>query len=61
MFTWISPNKKTKNQIDYILVSKNWFSSFTDYRTRPGADSDTDHDTGDGKGETQKIPKETGK
>ena len=42
-FTWISPDKKTKNQIDYILVSKNWFSSFTDCRTRPGADCDTDH------------------
>ena len=24
-FTWISPDKKTKNQIDFILVSKNWF------------------------------------
>ena len=42
-FTWISPDKKTKNQIDYILVSKNWFLSFTDCRTRPGADCDTDH------------------
>ena len=42
-FTWVSPDKKTKNQIDYIFVSKNLFSSFTDFRTRPGDDCDTDH------------------
>ena len=44
LFTWTSNDRqKTKNQIDYILVSKSWFTSFIDCKTRPGADGDTDH------------------
>ena len=42
-YTWISPNGQHKNQIDYILVSKEWTSSYTNCKTRPGADHDTDH------------------
>ena len=42
-WTWISPDKSTRNQIDYILVSKDWFTSFTDCKVKPGADCDSDH------------------
>ena len=42
-WTWISPDKATKNQIDYILVSKDWFSSVIDCKVKPGADCDSDH------------------
>ena len=43
LYTWISPDGHTRNQIDYIMVSKDWQSSYTDCKTRPGADSNTDH------------------
>ena len=42
-WTWISPDKSTKNLIDYIIVSKDWFTSFLDCKVRPGADCDSDH------------------
>ncbi|GFO50342.1 endonuclease-reverse transcriptase [Plakobranchus ocellatus] len=41
-YTWISPNGETKNQIDFIMVNKQWFSSFSNCVTKPGADCDTD-------------------
>ena len=43
LFTWISPDGKTKNQIDYILVKKRWKSSIQKTKTYPGADCGTDH------------------
>ena len=42
-YTWISPQVNTRNQIDYILVRKSWFTSILDAKTRPGVDCDTDH------------------
>ncbi|GFO14132.1 craniofacial development protein 2 [Plakobranchus ocellatus] len=42
-YTWISPNGETKNQIDFIMVNKQWFSSFSNCVTKPSADCDTDH------------------
>ena len=44
--TWHSPDGKTHNQIDYILVNKRFRSSINIARTRsfPGADVGSDHD-----------------
>ena len=42
-WTWISPDQATKNQIDYILVSKDWFTSLTDCNVKPGSDCDSDN------------------
>ena len=44
--TWHSPNGKTHNQIDFILVPKRFKSSINKPKTRtfPGADLGSDHD-----------------
>jgi hypothetical protein len=42
-YTWISPDKKTKNQIDYIMINKRWRRSVMDVRTYRGADVNSDH------------------
>ena len=42
-YTWISPQGNTRNQIDYILIRKSWFTSIVDAKTRPVADCDTDN------------------
>ena len=41
--TWRSPDGKTENMIDYILISKRWKSSVLDTVALPGADFDSDH------------------
>ncbi|XP_061175584.1 uncharacterized protein LOC133184509 [Saccostrea echinata] len=41
--TWISPDGKTKNQIDFITISRKWRRSFLDTRSRRGADVASDH------------------
>lgn len=41
--TWTSPDKKTKNQIDYLLVNKRWRSSFRNVKTKPSAECGSDH------------------
>lgn len=43
IYTWISPDGKTKNQIDYCLVPSRWKSSMKNVKTYPGADCGTDH------------------
>ena len=45
-WTWHSPNGKTHNQIDYIMVKKRFRSSVNINRTRsfPGADVGSDHE-----------------
>ena len=42
--TWTSPDGQHQNQIDYILCSQRWRSSIQSTKTRPGADSGSDHE-----------------
>ena len=42
-YTWTSPDGKTHNQIDYIMIDKRWHSSILDVQIFRGADRDTDH------------------
>ena len=44
LFTWTSPDRTTKNQIDYILVPKRWRTSLFNAKTYPGADCGSDHE-----------------
>lgn len=41
--TWLSPNGKTKNQIDYVLIEMKHLKRVTDVRSYRGADADSDH------------------
>jgi len=43
-YTWTSPDGKTKNQIDHIIINKKWRTSLLDVRTRRGADVASDHE-----------------
>ena len=43
LYTWTSPDGKTRNQIDYISIAHRWKTSLMNCRTYPGADCDTDH------------------
>jgi hypothetical protein len=42
-YTWTSPDGKTLNQIDHILVDRRRHSNVLDVRTFRAADCDTDH------------------
>ena len=41
--TWISPDRRTKNQIDYILIDKRYRNSVTNSKSRTEADCGSDH------------------
>lgn len=42
--TWISPNGKTENQIDHVLISRQHRTSCLDTRSMRGADASSDHE-----------------
>ena len=44
LYTGTSPDGQHRNQIDYILCSQRWRSSIQSAKTRPGADSGSDHE-----------------
>ena len=44
LYTWTSPEGQHRNQIDSILCSQKWRSSIQSTKTRPGADSVSDHE-----------------
>lgn len=41
--TWVSPDQKTENQIDHIMISKSWRRSLLDVRNHRGAEAGSDH------------------
>ena len=42
-WTWESPDQRTHNKIDYILVSRKLMGSVTNSRSFPSADVGSDH------------------
>ena len=43
LYTLVSPDALTTNQIDYIIVPQRWKTSVLDVKSRPGADCGSDH------------------
>ena len=41
--TWISPDGRTRNQIDHIAINQKWRGSMMDVKTLRGADVGSDH------------------
>ncbi len=42
-YTWTSPDGKTTNQINHILINRRWRRSLQDVKARRGADIGSDH------------------
>lgn len=43
LYTWISPDGKYRNQIDYIMIGSRWKTFIRNAHTLPGADCGSDH------------------
>ena len=43
LFTWKSPDEKTRNQIDFILTNHRFRNAVRSCKTYPGADCNSDH------------------
>ena len=43
LYTWTSPDLRTRNQIDYISMNQKWRASVKNVKTRPSADCNSDH------------------
>ena len=43
LWTWLSNDDETKNQIDYILIDKRFRNRMINIKTLPGADFNSDH------------------
>ena len=43
LYTWIPPDNKTRNQIDYFMIIKKWKGSLQNSKTRPGSDCNSDY------------------
>ena len=43
LYTWISPDKNTRNQIDFVMINQKWKASLKNAKTKPGADCNSDH------------------
>ena len=41
--TWVSPDGRTQNQIDHMMIRKEWRRSVEDTRVYRGADAASDH------------------
>ena len=44
LYTWTTPEGLQRNQIDFVLTPRRWFSSVTNVKTYPGADCGSDHE-----------------
>ena len=44
-YTWISPDGKTRNQIDYIMINTRLRNRVKQAKTYPGADIGSDHNS----------------
>lgn len=42
-YTWESPDGRTKNQIDHVIINKQFLGCLLDVKARRGADIDSDH------------------
>ena len=43
MWTWKSPGDRSRNQIDYITISKRFGNALIQVKTYPGTDCSSDH------------------
>uniref|UniRef100_A0A8D8T3N0 Craniofacial development protein 2 n=1 Tax=Cacopsylla melanoneura TaxID=428564 RepID=A0A8D8T3N0_9HEMI len=43
LYTWKSPDKRTRNQIDFVLINDRFKNSLLSIKTYPGADVKSDH------------------
>ena len=41
--TWVSPDRRTHNQIEHVIINRRWRCSLQDVRVKRGADAGSDH------------------